>query len=158
MHYAVRSRRVQTIDLLYQHGCSIHMVDKCGQTVLHHAVKRKNLDAVRRLLLLDGSSFGDKKDRNGRTPLDMAISNNQAALIELLRSVSRLQTDQKGDGHRPDPCTNPKVRKTQYQGPTSNISQGLFSRGLWQIFVAVTILAFVIIHGVEICIATGDVT
>ena len=37
MHYAVRSPRVQILDLLYDHGCSIQVVDKKKQTPTYPA-------------------------------------------------------------------------------------------------------------------------
>lgn len=93
MHYAVRSRRVQTIDLLSQHGCSSQIVDKTGQTALHHAVKRKNLEAVKRLLTLDGSRNLSRQDNKDQTPLDLALNispeNDIAAYLSSLMSASR---------------------------------------------------------------------
>ena len=89
MHYAVRSRRVQTIDFLLQRGCSAQIVDNTGQTALHYAVWRQNLEAVKRLLILDGSKCMSIQDNKGRTPLDFALGiSRENEIAEYLSSLT----------------------------------------------------------------------
>ena len=87
MHYAVRSRRPQTIAILYHHGCSIRAVDKNRQTALHHAVKRGNIEAIKQLILLDGSGLSNRVDSRGQTPLELAIDTGKADIVAYLESI-----------------------------------------------------------------------
>ena len=88
MHYAVRSPRVQIVDRLYHHGCSIQVVEKKKQTLFHHAVKRGNLEAIKRFLLIDESnSLLENADSQVQTPLDLAESINDAAIIAYLEPL-----------------------------------------------------------------------
>lgn len=87
MHYAIRSKRVHAINLLYDSGCPAHIADNSQQTALHHAVKRGNLEAVKRLLLLDGHDLLAYKDDHGRTPLDLARMWNHEAMKIYLEAI-----------------------------------------------------------------------
>ena len=87
MHYAIRSKRVHAINLLYDSGCPARIADKSQQTALHHAVKRGNLEAVKRLLLLDGHDLLAYKDNHGRTPLDLARLWNHEAITIYLEAI-----------------------------------------------------------------------
>ena len=87
MHYAIRSKRVHAINLLYDSGCPARIADKSQQTALHHAVKRGNLEAVKRLLLLDGHDLLAYEDVHGRTPLDLARLWNHAAIAIYLEAI-----------------------------------------------------------------------
>ena len=87
MHYAVRSRRPQTILILYHHGCSIRAVDKNRQTALHHAVKRGNIEAIKQLILLDGSGLSNRVDSRGQTPLELAIDIGKVEIVAYLESI-----------------------------------------------------------------------
>ena len=149
MHYGVRSRRVQTIDVLFRHGCSTQTVDKNKQTALHHAVKRKNLEAIKRLLLLDGSRLLDKKDNHGRTPLDIALIANETAVIAYLRSLSPSLSDATDDLNKP--LSNPEAKEiaTLHQALTHWIYQEVPESGIWRIFFAVTVLAFLVCGSIQ---------
>lgn len=87
MHYAIRSKRVDAIKLLYNSGCPACIVDYSQQTALHHAVKRGNLEAIKRLLLLDGHDLLAYEDSHGRTPLDFARLWNHEAIITYLEAI-----------------------------------------------------------------------
>ena len=114
MHYAVRSKRVHAINLLYDSGCPARIVDHNQQTALHHAVKRGNLEAVKRLLLLDGDELLAYEDSHGRTPLESARLSNHEAVVAYLEGfppplVSRasrsrhLECLSEGEGPLPQP-------------------------------------------------------
>ena len=87
MHYAVRSKRVHSINLLFDSGSPARIVDYNQQTALHHAVKRGNLEAVKRLLLLDGDELLAYEDSHGRTPLEFARRWNHEAIIAYLEAI-----------------------------------------------------------------------
>ena len=87
MHYAVRSKRVHAITLLYDSGCPARIVDNSQQTALHHAVKRGNLEAVKRLLLLDGRDILAYEDSHGRTPPEVARLLNHEAIVAYLETI-----------------------------------------------------------------------
>lgn len=66
------------------------MVDHNQQTVLHHAVKRGNMEAVKRLLLLDGHDLMANEDKHGRTPLELARRGNHEAIVAYLEAIPPL--------------------------------------------------------------------
>lgn len=142
MHYAVRSSRVQTIDVLYDHGCSIRAVDKNNQTALHHAVKRGNLEGIKRLLFLDGSGLLEKMDNRGQTALDLAVYTNEVIVMAHLKSVSTSSsnlTDGLGKSvlhpvHQDAPELHPFSPRWR-----SGIS---FRSNFWQFLAILAILAF----------------
>ena len=94
IHYAVRSRRVKTIDVLYSHGCNIQAVDRHERrTALHHAAIRGNLEAVERLIELSGIEQLSRTDIVSQTPLDLAKVYNKPVIAEYLTSISAPSAD-----------------------------------------------------------------
>lgn len=55
LHYAVQSKRSETIELLVASGESIYYQDGLFQNALHHAAWWKNLKAAKKLVSLDDS-------------------------------------------------------------------------------------------------------
>ena len=88
MHYAVKSSRAQTVDVLHNHGCEIDAVDENNQTALHHAVRMGNLEGAKRLLALNGHKLLEVADVCGLTPLGLAVSVKELDLAAYLRSIS----------------------------------------------------------------------
>lgn len=88
MHYAVVSKRIQTIDLVYKHGGDILAVDKQGRTALHIAVMKGNLEAVKRVLQLGGSGQLLFRDLSGCTPAQLAASCGKNAIATYLKQVN----------------------------------------------------------------------
>ena len=147
LHYAVRSRRVETIDLLLQHGCSSQIVDKTGQTALHHAVNRKNLEAVKRLLTLDGDGYLSRQDNRGRTPLDLALSispeNDITAYLSSLTTPSTNTFDAKDDGSLPS--GEVKTSEPWRLGPARLIHQVSVRANNWRVIAVATVLVVLLI-------------
>jgi ankyrin repeat protein len=60
----------QTIKLCLEHGADVNAANASGETLLHQAVQRG--DALVRLLAERGAKL-DARDKQGRTPLDVAM-------------------------------------------------------------------------------------
>ena len=61
-------------------GCDLDAVDKKGQTTLHIAAENGLADAVN--VLLQRNASLDKKDINGKTPLDLAVEHSQRPIFQ----------------------------------------------------------------------------
>jgi ankyrin repeat protein len=75
IHYAVRSKRLHSLDLLVSRGADINAVTGRGWTVLHEAVARDNVAAINRIIALLGSkaqSALEAVDHQGLNPLMLA--------------------------------------------------------------------------------------
>ena len=144
MHYAVRSKRVQTINILYKYGCSTQAIDNNKQTALHHAVKRKNLEAAKRLLQLDGKGLLGRVDSRGRSPLDIALSIKEIGMITYLRSMSSSISD--GTVENSDELELDKSLQdisTLHSVKISWLNQVISRSGFWRvlfIFILIAIL------------------
>ncbi|MCJ1251625.1 hypothetical protein MMC30_008860 [Trapelia coarctata] len=88
MHYAVESKRIQTIDLVYKHGGNISAIDKQGRTALHIAAMKGNMEAVKRVLQLGGSEQLLRRDLARCTPAQLAASSGNAATATYLEQVN----------------------------------------------------------------------
>ena len=84
LHYAVESRRTQVIDLIYSHSKELHVLDRRKQTVLHRAVGRDNVEAVKRIIELGGLDLLESRDVDGMTPLQLARQCKARAVIGYL--------------------------------------------------------------------------
>ena len=73
--------RVDFIKELVRHGSNINLVDEMGDTPLHIAVESDNLSAIR--VLLDLGADTSIKNRNGRTPRELAYLKNEKEVINL---------------------------------------------------------------------------
>lgn len=142
MHYAVRSRRTETIKILNHHGCSIRALDNNKQTPLHHAAKRGNLAAVKGLLLLDGSDLLGRVDKCGRTPLDLAKNAGKIDVMAHFQSISPSYSHSTDDtGSLPCHSQLHDARK-QRQFFAHWIYRRILSLSFWQILALLAILVF----------------
>lgn len=71
-----------SIKLLVDRGANLASQDTLGNSALHWAVARKNLDLVR--ALIENSAPLDLQDSAGQTPLHRAVSSSDIQLIQLL--------------------------------------------------------------------------
>jgi hypothetical protein len=83
---AVNEEDAVMISLLLKAGARIDLLDKQGRTDLHSAcmVKNHNPAIVTALLSAASADSIDRRDRNGRTALHMAITNGNVALVKTL--------------------------------------------------------------------------
>lgn len=110
LHYAVESRRIETIDMMISRKADIRATDNNGRTVLHHAAMCGNLAAVKRVIELGGEEDLRSTDGDGRTPLQLAFSRGATGVTKYLdqRKTSSC-TIQHGVG---DFTTNCKGKET----------------------------------------------
>jgi len=92
LHYATESSRVHTLDLLLNHGLDIDAVDSQGRTTLHFAAMNGNLEAVQRLLELGAKHHLVCKDKDSRTPLQVAALHGAKAVVDYLQPICDVQT------------------------------------------------------------------
>lgn len=96
LHYAVHSKRLETIDLLLACGEDLHAKDNSSQTVLHCAAQWGNLEAAKKIVALDLSKVLLSPDENGKMPSHLARGLKATALREYLaglESAARCGTD-----------------------------------------------------------------
>lgn len=82
LHLAIRSGRLETVQLLIQHGADVDACDNGGWTLLHESAQAGQSEAARLLL----SAGADVNARNivGETPLHDAAANGQSEVAALL--------------------------------------------------------------------------
>ena len=149
MHYAVRCRCVQSIEFLLKRGCSSQIVDKTGQTALHYAVMWENLEAVKKLLSIEGNNYMSRQDNNGRTPLDLAVSipleNGIAACLSSFKSPSRNALVAVDDASLPHGQI--KTPEIWCLSPTRSIDRvSATSNSWWILAVAAALLSLCYFH------------
>lgn len=84
LHYAVYSKRTETIDLLLANGADSRVVDLKGRNLLHCAAKRNNVAAVRRLLEICGDRDIKACDVDKMTPGALAYRHKSFDAATLL--------------------------------------------------------------------------
>lgn len=88
LHYAVQSRRTETIDLLLSNGADINAADEKGRTILHCAAERNNLVAIERVLELCGKNILHTRDLDGITPAKLAYRRKAFSAAKYLNSLT----------------------------------------------------------------------
>jgi ankyrin repeat protein len=72
------------VKLLMAHGADINMVDRWGDTILHHAIKSKNINLVR-FLVKECCANINARNYRGETPLHHAVVKDMDIVLFLLR-------------------------------------------------------------------------
>lgn len=88
LHYAAQSSRaVQVIDMLIDWGCDLYAVDEMGQTAMHWAVYWKQIDAAKRLAVLDLEKRQVQPGKDSKSPWDLVCIQNEPVPYEFLKSL-----------------------------------------------------------------------
>jgi ankyrin repeat protein len=94
LHQAVRGGCKDNIELLLEHGAELNARTERGQTALHIAARSKgndeSLEARERdrevaVFLLSKGTHVNAKDKEGRTPLDLAVDRGAVEIASLLK-------------------------------------------------------------------------
>jgi ankyrin repeat protein len=84
LHDAALGGNVDSVRALLQHGADISAtIRESGETPLHMAASWGKVDVVR--ALLEAGANKTARDRQGRTPFDLAVRNGQDEVARLLR-------------------------------------------------------------------------
>ena len=83
--WAGRKGRVEVAKVLLAHGVEIDATDVRDRTALYHAVTYKRYDFVE-YLAAAGANLSPI-DKHGWTPLDFAMTNNDAKMVDLLQRL-----------------------------------------------------------------------
>ena len=112
LHYAVESSRVaQVIDLLVANGCNIHAIDDLSQTALHRAARWNNLEAAKKLEMLDGEGLLLSRSTDGHLPSHLACKQKAPALREYLETRESLKESKRGSVNETDSSPVNKPRR-----------------------------------------------
>lgn len=84
LHIAAKSSSIEAMDLLLSAGFSPFDTNLQGKTPLHQAASSRKEEAVlcAYLLLMHGEKALKMKDKNGNTPLHIAVMSNNATIVE----------------------------------------------------------------------------
>lgn len=92
LHYAVESRRVETIDMMVSRKADIRAVDNLGRTVLHRAAMCNNLAAVKRVIELGSEEDLWSTDGDGKTPLQLALFQRATTVTKYLNELKSISS------------------------------------------------------------------
>jgi serine/threonine protein kinase len=84
LHKAVELKDLETATLLIKYNADINKTDEFGSTPLHYAVRIEGNSESVRFLLENGASTAIK-DMDHKTPLDLALENENQAAVDLLK-------------------------------------------------------------------------
>ncbi|CAG2200680.1 unnamed protein product [Mytilus edulis] len=84
LHYASAGGLPEVIVAAAQHGIDVELRDKDGETALFKAVKNSNIESA--VALVAFKSTVNVINNKGQSPLDIAVTKKDAAVIELLCS------------------------------------------------------------------------
>ncbi|MBV9575103.1 MAG: ankyrin repeat domain-containing protein, partial [Gammaproteobacteria bacterium] len=92
IHLAVIGNNIEAFELLLSKGKNIDINlainDKCGDTLLHIAIEKNNLEIVKRLLRMPFIDI-HKKNKEGLSPLEMAYTSENPEIIRVLQDADK---------------------------------------------------------------------
>jgi hypothetical protein len=90
LSYAAETKRTEVIEMLRACGGNIRDTDCRGRTILHHAARRGNLAAVKKLIALGAADDVWSTDKNGATPIQLAY--HQPGATPVIECLQELQS------------------------------------------------------------------
>ena len=122
VHLATESKRaVGVLDALLQKSCRddddmmIFRRDRNGQSVLHHAARYGNVDAVKRVLAMTKGTDGERelqvRDKDSKTPLLVAKENGAELVVKYLQSSSAYGVSLAAMSRSPSGSRQPRRRR-----------------------------------------------
>ena len=81
--YTYQGHKIITLCDTIDDTAILNILHYCGETPLHHAIKKRNLREIEKLLSRN-RYYINTPDTFGRTPLDIAVQNNDIKIIKLL--------------------------------------------------------------------------
>ena len=84
LHYTVQNKRLKTVDMLLSRGGDLCAKDHSARTVLHHAARWGNLEAVQKVVALSDSKVLLSPDKNGNMPSHLACGLKATAVRRYL--------------------------------------------------------------------------
>ena len=84
---AIQRNDTSTVKTFIEKMDDVNMVDRYGATMLHWSVHKGNSDLAK--FLLSKGADPDLKDKQGNTPISVAIINEDVDMIVLLSSKSK---------------------------------------------------------------------
>uniref|UniRef100_H0WVM3 Uncharacterized protein n=1 Tax=Otolemur garnettii TaxID=30611 RepID=H0WVM3_OTOGA len=79
---AVQCQQEECVAILLESGANVHLTDVYHNTALHYAAYHQNIQIADRLLAY--GSYIDPQNKNGSTPLLLAINENRKEMVEFL--------------------------------------------------------------------------
>ncbi|GMI41278.1 hypothetical protein TrCOL_g7652 [Triparma columacea] len=114
LHWAAYKGDVAIVGLLHHLGLRVDAVDGYGQTPLHLSALRGNKDVVE-YLIEDGKSKAEGiKDKEGKTPLDLAIKKKKEVVVNILEE--HMKAGKGGWGISFKDLSNPRKIKELFMG------------------------------------------
>ena len=95
LHYAVYSRRTETIDLVASYYKDIFIKDHEGRPILHYAAWQNNVAATQKIVELGGADLLYQPDFSGETPLQFATRLGATSLLTYTDTLGGTKTQSK---------------------------------------------------------------
>jgi ankyrin repeat protein len=86
LHWAIKAGDIELSKQLLAIGANINLLDQTGWTPLHWATYNGNLSTVK-FLIETGNASLSIVNKQGKTPLDLAIQNNHTAVITYIQGL-----------------------------------------------------------------------
>ena len=91
LHYTVQNKRLKTVDMLLSRGGDLCAKDHSARTVLHHAARWGNLEAVQKVVALSDSKVLLSPDKNGNMPSHLACGLKATAVRRYLIDLEKAE-------------------------------------------------------------------
>lgn len=118
LHLAVVTERIDIVKILVEAGADLNIQDSYdNSTALHLAVERNNTQIIK--ILVEAGADLNIKDKNGLTPLNIAVNDRNTKIITLLESQSKKLDPQRK--RKLDTATQPTAKKAKAEVPDNQV-------------------------------------